>query len=384
MDALPELSRLYDSRLQPVQAEQAGRPVLACVGADVPVEVISAAGYVAVRLAGDPSAAWALSNPASEYCGPGIDPAAVSVLGRIIDGAAVHADGLVASADCEGSVRLFLYLRELQRLDPRPSVPRLTFFDLLHLPQRSAAVYNRRRFDALVAELSQWSGREITDDDLRRTAREHDAVRTLISQICRLRNGPAGPLLTGTEALAVIGASQVSAPAIWTPLATDLVARSGELPPRPGVRVFVTGCTLDHPGVYELIESAGAVVVGEDHDWGCLGGGAWIGEPADIRAALVHRRAARASASAGHSASVRAAQTAQMATECAADLVVAWSRTFDDGPAWDVPVQREAVQAAGISFLAVPPQPYGSWTSATEVLIQDALERVGALSRVDQ
>jgi benzoyl-CoA reductase/2-hydroxyglutaryl-CoA dehydratase subunit BcrC/BadD/HgdB len=357
MESLQHLLASYASRLAPLPAEIDGRPVVAHVGADVPPEVLTAAGFVPFRLAGNADG----SGSAEPYCGPGIDRVAVSQLARLLDGDAARAAGLVLSADCEGSVRLFLYLRELQRLEPRPTVPRFTFLDLVHLPQRTSAVYNRGRVDVLIDEIGQWAGRSIGDDDLRAAAATHDRVRALIRDVGRtLRADPAGPRLTGAEALAVIGAAFVLPPERWSALAAELLASAADLPVHTGTRVFLTGCSHDNPRVYELLESLGAVVVGEDHDWGALAGESPVGPAHDLRSGLVRARTHAAPGAAGSGAATRAAQTARMAVACGAELVVAWSRPYDDAPPWDVPVQREHLRSVGLPLVAVPAQPYGS------------------------
>jgi benzoyl-CoA reductase/2-hydroxyglutaryl-CoA dehydratase subunit BcrC/BadD/HgdB len=356
MESLQHLLAAYASRLAPVPAEIDGRPVVAHVGADVPPEVLTAAGFVPFRLAGNAVG----SGSAEPYCGPGIDRVAVSQLARLLDGDAARAAGLVLSADCEGSVRLFLYLCELQRLEPRPTVPRFTFLDLVHLPQRTSAVYDRGRVDVLIEEIGQWAGRPITDADLRAAAAAHDRVRAVIREVGRtLRAGPVGPRLTGAEALAVLGASFVLPPERWSALAEDLLASAADLPVHAGTRVFLTGCSHDHPRVYELLGSLGAVVVGEDHDWGALAGESPVGPAQHVRDALVRARTHAAPAAAGSSAAARAAQTARMAVACGAELVVAWSRPYDDAPPWDVPVQREHLRGVGLPLVVVPARPYG-------------------------
>lgn len=355
-DPLRDLRSRYAARLDPVPAAIDGRPVVAYLGADVPGEVLTAAGFVPFRLASRPGA----TRLADRYHGPGIDPVAVSLLDRLLAGEAAEAAGLVLSADNEGLVRLFLYLREIRRLEPRSTLPRFTFFDLVHLPHRTSAVYNRDRLDALVAELSAWAGRPVSDEDLRAAAAVHDRVRELIRAVnTRLRAGAEGPRLTGAEALAVIGASFVTSPPRWAALTEDLLDSADQLPVRHGTRVFLTGCAHDHPRVYQLLESLGAVVVGEDHDWGALAGESAVGTGREIHAALVRARSRQAPASAGHSATVRAAQTARMAAACHAELVVAWARPHDDAPPWDVPAQRAALESVGIPLLAVPAQPFG-------------------------
>src|SRR4051794_1401958 len=272
--SLHHLRAAYESRVAPLPAELDGRPVVAYVGADVPPEVLTAAGFAPFRLSGNAG----VHESGDRYCGPGIDRVAVSQLTRLLDGDAARTAGVVLSADSEGSVRVFLYLRELQRLEPRPTVPRFTFLDLVHLPQRTSAVYNRGRLDALVEEIGQWAGRPLGDDDLRSAAAAHNRVRALIRDVgARLRGGPGGPRLTGAEALAVIGASFVLPPERWCALVGDVLAEADDLPVHGGTRVFLTGCSQDHPRVYDLIGSLGAVVVGEDHDWGALAGESPVG-----------------------------------------------------------------------------------------------------------
>lgn len=355
LDSLQQLAAAYASRLEPVPAEIDGRPVVVHTGADVPREVLIAAGFAPFRLPGRPG----FTGPAEPYCGPGIDRAAVSRLARLLEGEAAASAGLVLSADDEGSVRLFLYLRELQRVEPRTGVPRLTFLDLLHLSQRTSAVYNRARLDALIEELGEWAGQGVSDERLRTAAAGEDRRRALLREVGeRLRSGPGGPRLTGAQALAVVGAGFVMAAERWSVAVRDLL--EADLPVQSGTRVFLTGCDHDHPAAYELLESLGAVVVGEDHGWGALAGEAAVGPADDIRAAILRSRTLAAPASAGAAAAVRAEQTVRMARACGADLVVVWTRPADDAPPWDVPVQRAALAEVGVPLVAVPPQPYGA------------------------
>lgn len=202
-------------------------------------------------------------------------------------------------------------------------------------------------------------------------------MRELIRTVgTRLRSGPGGPRLTGAQALAVIGAAFLTTPEHWCEAVERLLDDVGRLPALPGTRVFLTGCDHDHPDAYEAIESLGCVIVGEDHSWGALAGEASVGPAYDIRSALVRAGALQAPAAAGHSAAVRAAQTARMAAACGADLVVAWARCHDDAPPWDVPAQREALQAVGIPMFAVPAQRYGEERNENvRSLLEPALRR---------
>jgi benzoyl-CoA reductase/2-hydroxyglutaryl-CoA dehydratase subunit BcrC/BadD/HgdB len=56
--------------------------------------------------------------------------------------------------------------------------------------------------------------------------------------------------------------------AVLRALLSEVDADPDAFSPRDGPRVFVGGSPHDHPAVYEIIESCGATVVGEDHCWG--------------------------------------------------------------------------------------------------------------------
>ena len=47
-----------------------------------------------------------------------------------------------------------------------------------------------------------------------------------------------------------------------------LFSQIKHLPVFTGVRLFVTGSTIDHAEFYELVESCGGLIIGEDHDLG--------------------------------------------------------------------------------------------------------------------
>lgn len=346
------------------------------VGNDVPREVLLAAGLTPVRLAGRPGS----SELADQFCGSNIDEVSRSQLSRVLSGELSRAVGLVISGDCEGSVRLFLYLREIQRLEPFPAVPRFTFLDLVHLPSRTSAVYNLSRLDQFIAEMETWSGRRITDDELAEQARLGNELRALGEGVRQLRTADGGARLSGVEALQVFGAGFSMHPRVYRALLVELL--ESHLPRHDGVRVFVTGSSHDQLAAYQLIESHGATVVGEDHDWGALSIDSPVREVGDIRSALIDAYSRGAPASAGYGIAERAAYTTRAAVAAGAQLVVCWLRRGDDAPAWDVPAQRASLADAGIPMLALPAQPYGPpFEGQVDDLLDEALASVSAAAR---
>jgi benzoyl-CoA reductase/2-hydroxyglutaryl-CoA dehydratase subunit BcrC/BadD/HgdB len=326
--------------------------VVGYVGADMPVELLTAAGVRVFRLTGDPESDFALGD---RYLGRGVDPVARSVLARLLAGSFGDLDRIVISHDCEASLRLFYALRELGRVEPGTALPEVYLVDILHLPHRTTARYNRRRIGEFAARLEAWTGRPL---DLAGAVAAHDERRRLLAAAAELRRAvPAR--LTGRQFLAVANA----------PLPVDehivllerLLAEAGRLDEHAGRRVFLSGSDHDTPHVYEAIEREGHVIVGEDHSFGDLsvtgpvgagglgtgglgtgglgtGGLGALAEHYHYSGPTAHR------ATAGE----RAAYAAAAVRRCRAELFVSYCRAGDEAPAWDFPAQRAALDIPAV------------------------------------
>ncbi|MFD5825278.1 2-hydroxyacyl-CoA dehydratase [Lentzea sp. NPDC060358] len=322
--------------------------VIGCVGQDVPVELVTAAGALPVRLAGLPGADVTAGET---YLGRGVDPAALSVLTRLLAGEYGRLDRLLVSRDCEASLRLFYAVRELRRLDPGLGLPETCLVDVLHLPHWTTTRYNRARFAELVAVLERWTGTRLTAPRIASAITLHDVRRELWRAVSALRRDLR---LTGVQALAAFGA--VLPVVEHNRLLRGLLQSDVDV--HTGRRVFLTGSSHDNPDVYRSLEELGSVVVGEDHDWGDLLATRLVGEP--TLAALVERYQYNGPTAARASIAARAAHTAQAAADCGAELVVSYVRRNDDAPPWDFPAQREALRPHGIPAVLFDRQEYGS------------------------
>ncbi|MFC5819516.1 2-hydroxyacyl-CoA dehydratase family protein [Nonomuraea harbinensis] len=315
------------------------------VGADVPVELLTAAEAFAVRLTGDPDADSAAGDL---YLGTGVDPMARSILSRLLTGAYGELDRIVVAHDCEASLRLFYALRELRRVEPGAGVPEPYLVDVRHLPHRTTARYNRRRIGEFAARLAAWTGRPL---DVAGAVAAHDERRRLLAAVAGLRRErPAR--LTGRQFLAVANAPLPLPEHVA--LLEKLLSEAAGLPAHHRRRVFLTGGDHDTPHVYEAIEADGHVIVGEDHSFGDPSFESQVGAgDLDALAEHYHRGGPYAPAS---TAAERAAHTAAAARRCHADLLVGYARTGDDAPAWDFPDQRAAL---GIPAVLLDRQEYG-------------------------
>jgi benzoyl-CoA reductase/2-hydroxyglutaryl-CoA dehydratase subunit BcrC/BadD/HgdB len=346
MSALRALTARYTGRLAAARSAW----TIGYVGADTPVELITAAGALPVRLFGDPGAS---TEDGDRYLGRGVDPAARSVLSRILTGVWDGLDALVVSRDSEASLRVFYALRELRRTEPERALPPVHLADVLHLPHRTTTAYNLVRLREFRDRLAAWTGRPITEEGLAAAIGAHDENRRLLAEAAELRRRvPAR--LTGTEWLAVVGAGTVMPAEEYSGLLKRLLAEAGALPEHRGTRVFLTGSGHDTPHVHRLLESSGFLVVGEDHDWGDL----LFERPAGVPTleALAERYQHNGPSAPRASIRARAAHTVCAVRRCQADLLLSYARAHDDAPAWDFAAQRDA---AGVPAVLIDRQPYG-------------------------
>ncbi|MEV4150802.1 2-hydroxyacyl-CoA dehydratase family protein [Amycolatopsis sp. NPDC049691] len=321
-------------------------PVVGYVGADVPVELITAAGLLPLRLAGKPGVDHALGD---RYLGGGVDPVARSILTRILTGDYGPLEAIVVSRDCEASLRLFYALRELHRVEPALGLPPVRLVDVLHLPHHTTTRY----VHAKIAQLREWLGRwhPIGDDDLAAAITAHDTLRRSLGRLAGLRRANR---LSGTRFLGIV-AETTRLPV------TDAIALVDGVSAGPreteGTRLFLTGSSHDGPGVYETLEHNGFLVVGEDHDWGELLFARTCAAPTEL--ALAERYQYNGPAAPRASIRQRAAHTAAAARACGAEVLLSYARVHDDAPPWDFPEQRAAT---GLRAVLAERQPYGELT----------------------
>lgn len=330
-----------------------GRPVVGCIGADVPVELLSAAGALAVRLGGRSGTETPLAD---RYLGRGIDPATRSVLQRILMRDFGELDGLVVSRDCEASARLFYALRELRRVEPDVHLPPVHLVDVLHLPHRTTTRYVLAKLVEFRRVLESWVDHPISDTAVAEAIEAHDRLRSLLSEFAALRESDT-VRLSGTNALAVVGAITSLPVHDAIELVGRAVTESASFPAVTGARAFLTGSGHDSTEVYSELENGGWLITGEDHDWGTSFFRARVGEPTLL--ALAERYQHNGPSAPRASIRRRAAHTAAAARQAGAAGLISYVRARDNAPPWDFAAQQ---RATGLPAILLEQQPYGGLT----------------------
>jgi benzoyl-CoA reductase/2-hydroxyglutaryl-CoA dehydratase subunit BcrC/BadD/HgdB len=356
MSAFDELTHAYHERDRAALEWKAqGGQVVGCLGSDVPEEFLIAAGFLTVRVCGDPRVS---AEAADRYIERAFDPFVRSQFARIVvDGAYSYLDHLIVSRSSDALVRVFYYLRELRRVEPSLPIPDLYFFDFLHSRYRTSALYNRDRACDLKSVVERWCGRPIAPEALTAAIATCEENRRLLRQLVALR-APGVARVSGVQALQAIGASMFVPREEHSRLLRAFLAEAEEYPPLSGVRLFVTGSAQDHSHFYELLESSGAVVVAEDHDWGNRHFSGEIDTTVDPTDAIVDHYHLRPPSTSRASVSMRVTALVEQVRAADAQGVIFYILEKDDAPSWDFPEQRKALEAAGIPVLLLDRQPY--------------------------
>lgn len=244
----------------------------------VPEEIVTAAGLLPYRLraAGSASSALADARFMETNCG---------LVRHFYDSAArgefSFLDGLVSTNSCDHERRLY---------DNWKAVLGLSYGHFLCFPKKAGAEQAERFEGELVQfaeSLEAAFGAEITEEKLRAAIGLHNETRRLQRALYELRKLP-NPPLSGAEMLSVMMAGTAMPHEEYNALLTQLLADCTDAEGHTGypLRVFLYGGEIDSVPLLELIESQGALVVGDSLGYGYRSAFADVGDTGDALADL--------------------------------------------------------------------------------------------------
>lgn len=354
--AFAELYRVYrDREAEAARWRTGGGRVLGKLGFDVPDELAIAAGFLPVQVYADPGRPLPLADKYLEYA---FDPVVRSQFQKLTDGTyRRQLDALAISNSTDVIVRIFLYLREICRSEPEVPVPPLTFIDWLFTRNRIHQARNELIVQLFMEQLAQWSGRPLTEDAVRAAAQLCNEDRAALRAMARLRRGRE-VRITGSEALVIIGAAFFMERGRHAQLVRQVTAAAETWPVLDGPRLFVTGSAQEDTALYEKLEDAGAVVVGEDHDWGDRFYERDFPMDYPVVRAVVDRYMLREFSSKKAFVSQRVTALNRAVAATAADAVLFYTNIYDDSGSWDYPSQRRSLEQQGIPSLHLAKMQY--------------------------
>lgn len=347
--AFAALKEVYDHRDAPAAKWRAqGGKVVGELGCDVPDELILAAGMMPVRVYADPAKPLVETDKYLEHA---FDPMVRAQFEKIVDGT-YHGqlDALAISNSTDVVIRVYLYLRELHRVEPDKAVPPVAFIDWLFTRQR----LHQARDEFVVAlfkkQVEEWAGREITDEQVRAAGALCNENRQALREMSRLRRG-GQVRIGGSEALVIIGAGLFMDRAAHTELVRQVTADAQSWPALTGPRVFYTGANQEDTVLYDKIEAAGMVVVGEDTDWGDRHYDRDYDPSYPVIRGIVDRYLLREYSAKKSTPAQRVEALDREVDAAGAQGVIFYTNQYDEVATWDMPKQRKSLESRGIKHV---------------------------------
>lgn len=245
-----------------------GIPVVGITSNTVPWELIRAAGAFPCMI----NSGNANHPDIANFMEEGVFEKRIrAIFGAAISGDLQHLKLLLIPRTSEQEYKLYLYLREVARQNPKRSIPPVYLYDLLHTRSSESYSYGLERTLHLKEHLEDVTGNPINNDALMQAIKESNSARRVIRKLLCLRQPE--PRVSGAEALALIGSSFFVSRDEYVRLA-EQAAKSIECRnPLSGKRVIITGASLNHRGLHQAVERHAAVVVAEDDWWGSQSAG---------------------------------------------------------------------------------------------------------------
>jgi (R)-3-(aryl)lactoyl-CoA dehydratase beta subunit len=225
------------------------------------------------------------------------------------------------------------------------------YFRMTQNPESGAApAFLRGEIQRVISQVEKFAGRSVSDEDLREaiktTNRFRAAVREVLSKLSAGKtNFPAGKIYTALKgAAADIGDKTAE---LLEQLATEI-----EVVDSAGPRLMLVGMVADPVDALDLMENAGAQIVGDDLGLGYRTFAVDASEAGDPVDALANRLLDSPPCSSLHFASqTRSDAVIERARELGADGVVFTRIKFCDPEAFDYPNVKKALDHAKIPNL---------------------------------
>ena len=324
--------------------ERTGGKVLGYFCTYVPEEIPYAAGVLPVRILG--------SHEPQDVTEPHIFgmfcPFCRDCLAQGLKGRYDYLDGIMIAQSC-------LHIRQTFTSWQKHVPTEYSYY--LPMPH---GVQSPRAYPYLKAELEEfqrsieeWTGTEITDDDLRRAIDVYNESRRLMRRVYDLRKS-ASPALTGEEAMEMVMSNQMVDKAEHSRVLAGVLEN---LPQRSidrsnDIRLMLVGSEDDDIPFIRMVESLGALVVTDEH---CTGTRYFWNEvevDGDISMSLARRYIDRpACPSKDWPERTRIPHVLGLAGEYDAKGVILIQQKFCDPHELDIPALKKALEEAGIPTL---------------------------------
>ncbi|MEE9911293.1 MAG: 2-hydroxyacyl-CoA dehydratase family protein [Deltaproteobacteria bacterium] len=326
--------------------DQTGKKIVGTICSYAPEELIFAAGALPVRLFGSDAGIHRADLHLQSYCCSLVR----GILEEALSGRLDLLDGMVFPHTCDS----------IQRLS---DVWRLNLVKSFHadvvLPVKlntpSAGQYLFDVLKKFKKDLEQGLNREITEAGLIHAVKTYNAIRAAMTRLYQLRcENPR--VLSGQDLHTIVRAAMIMEREAFLESLAGIVAeleeRAPDVPASGARRLVLSGGICNHPDIYDAIESAGGVVVGDDLCTGSRYFAGAIDENLPPLEAIAERYTRRAVCPAKHAGLTRRVDNLlKTVRDCRAEGVVFLLLKFCDPHAFDYPYMKEMLDREKIPSL---------------------------------
>jgi benzoyl-CoA reductase/2-hydroxyglutaryl-CoA dehydratase subunit BcrC/BadD/HgdB len=346
VSAIATLTKVNTEREIPLRRD---RPIVGVTSNTVPWELLRAAGFDPVLL----SPRRSHTPRADRYMENVFSARVKAVFDLLLSHDAASLSAVIIPRTSEQEHKLYLYLREVVRFGAEHA-PEPILYNLLHARSPEAQTYGLERTRDLGTTLERLSGRSIQPEALSAAVAEGNAARQVIRELLRERECSA-PRLSGTDALALIGAWYFMGRTEYALLAREALREIQTRPPLEGPRILIKGSPRDTPDFCAAIEAHGAIVVAEDDWWGSRAAGSDIDATGDPIQAIFEKYYFDAPSPRVFPSEIADAWFQRKASEV--DGVIFYLSHEDDVVGWDYPRLRAFLDERAIPHVMLRTEP---------------------------
>ncbi len=257
LERFRQVNNTFPQTEQILEHKRQGNKVFGWLCTYVPEEIIHAAGILPVRVTGysqemeleDGNAYMYINNCSYSR----------SCLQMGLRGEYEFLDGMVAGSTCDGARRLY---------DLWQHYIKTPFHYILTVPrkytEKAHALYCQQ-VTQFKECLEEFTGRQITDEQLRCSIDVYNRSRALLKQLYELRKADA-PLISGAETMEVLNASFRMPKELFNQWLEQLLGELGKssVTHKGRARLMVTGSVMNNPEFIRSIEAQGGLVVTDE------------------------------------------------------------------------------------------------------------------------
>ncbi|MFX0084842.1 MAG: benzoyl-CoA reductase, bzd-type, subunit N [Candidatus Hodarchaeota archaeon] len=323
--------------------EQTGGKVMGYFCTYVPEEILYAANILPVRILG--------SHEPQDVTEPHIFamfcPFCRDCLAQGLKGRFDYLDGIMIAQSC-------LHIRQAYTSWDLHIPIEYSYYlpHPMHIQSPQAVPYLREELIRFKKSIEEWTGKPITDEDLKRGIKLMNENRRLLNQVYDLRKGSKPPL-TGLEAMYMIVSSQMTDKHDHN---RELESILQKLPTRdlgdPGERLMIIGSEDDDTEFITMVEGLGATFVTDDHCSGTRYFQEEVVSSEDIMTAIAERYVKRVPCpSKDWPKRTRLDHILRLAKEYNVQGAILIQQKFCDPHELDTPIIKEKLEENGITTL---------------------------------